>query len=137
MKRAAGRDYIDITIATNLTKDQALALEEASVDMRGVSLAVTPGREYIAGPEFSHILGYIGPQTAAEAAVLRKEGYQLDEPVGKDGIEARYEDDLRGQIGYNAAEQDAQGRLITQIGTIVLWGRSLELAIEWGCSNSR
>jgi len=79
---AAGRGYIDITVATNLSKDQALALEEASVDMRGVTLAVTPGRDYVAGPEFSHILGYIGPQTAEEARVLRKAGYQLDEPVG-------------------------------------------------------
>lgn len=128
---AAGRGYIDITVATNLSKDQALALEEASVDMRGVTLAVTPGRDYVAGPEFSHILGYIGPQTAEEARVLRKAGYQLDEPVGKDGIEARYEDDLRGQIGYNAAEQDAQGRLITQIGTKdPVPGNTLELAID-------
>jgi len=128
---AAGRGYIDITIATNLSKDQALALEEASVDMRGVTLAITPGRNYVAGPEFAHILGYIGPQTVEEASVLRKAGYQLDEPVGKDGIEARYEDDLRGQIGYNAAEQDAQGRLITQIGTKdPVPGNTLELAID-------
>lgn len=130
---AAGRGYIDITIATNLTKDQALALEEASVDMRGVSLAVTPGRYYTAGPEFSHILGYVGPQNAEEAKALREEGYQLDEPVGKDGIEARYESDLRGQIGYQAAEQDAQGRLINQIGTKdPVPGNSLELAIDMG-----
>ena len=129
----AGRGYIEITVATNLDRDRALALEEASVDLPGVSLGITPGRNYVAGPEFSHILGHIGPQSPEEAAALRKEGYQLDEPVGKDGIEARYEGDLRGQIGYSAAEQDASGRLITQIGTKDPEpGNSLELAIDIG-----
>lgn len=113
---AAGRDYIAIRIATNLPREAALALEEASSDLPGVSLEVTPGRQYTAGPAFSHILGYIGPQTAEEAKQLRGKGYQLNEPVGKDGIEAWYEADLRGQIGYTAAEQNAQGKLITLIG---------------------
>ncbi|WP_322819601.1 penicillin-binding protein 2 [Tepidiforma sp.] len=113
---AAGRDYIAIRIATNLPREAALALEEAAVDLPGVSLEVTPGREYIAGPAFSHILGYIGPQTAEEAKSLAGKGYQLNEPVGKDGIEAWYEGDLRGQIGYTAAEQNAQGRLIRLLG---------------------
>ncbi len=113
---AAGRGYIAIRVATNLPREQALALEEAAVSLPGVSLEVTPGREYIGGPSFSHLLGYIGPQTAEEAQVLREKGYQLNEPVGKDGIEAWYEADLRGQIGYTAAEQDAQGRLINMLG---------------------
>ena len=99
--------------------------------MPGVSLEVTPGRDYVAGPEFSHILGYIGPQSAEEASALTGKGYQLNEPVGKDGLEARYEADLRGTIGYTAAEQDAQGRLITQIGTRdPVPGNSLQLAID-------
>lgn len=128
---AAGLDYIAITLRTNLTSQQALALSEASVDMPGVSLEVTPGRDYVAGQEFSHILGYIGAQSAEEAGRLREQGYQLNEPVGKDGIEARYEGDLRGTAGYNAAEQDAQGRLITQLATEdPIPGNTLELAID-------
>jgi len=126
-----GRDYIAVRVASNLTREQALALQEASVGLPGVTLEVTPGRDYVAGPEFSHILGYIGPQTAEEAAALTGKGYQLNEPVGKDGLEARYEADLRGTIGYTAAEQDAQGRLITQIGTRdPVPGNTLQLAID-------
>ncbi len=58
----AKRGYIEIAVKKYLTADQALALDEASTDMPGVSLSVKPGRSYIAGPEFSHILGYIGDQ---------------------------------------------------------------------------
>lgn len=128
-----GLGYIAINLRTNLTAQQALALDEASVNMPGVKLEVTPGRSYIGGNEFSHLLGYIGAQSPEEARRLREQGYQLNEPVGKDGIEARYENDLRGQAGYNAAEQDAQGRLITQLATQdPVPGNTLELAIDAG-----
>ncbi|HMO54378.1 MAG TPA: penicillin-binding transpeptidase domain-containing protein, partial [Tepidiformaceae bacterium] len=118
---SSGIGYIAITLRTNLTAQQALALDEASVDMPGVSLEVTPGRRYIGG------------QSPEEVSRLRAQGYQLNEPVGKDGIEARYEGDLRGQAGYNAAEQDAQGRLVTQLATQdPVPGNTLELAIHAG-----
>jgi penicillin-binding protein 2 len=130
---AAGRDFIAIRIATNLPREAALALEEAAVDLPGVSLEVTPGREYVAGPEFSHILGYIGPQTAEEARVLRPRGYQLNEPVGKTGIEAWYESELRGRIGYTAAEQNARGRLINLLGRQdPVPGKTVRLNIDAG-----
>lgn len=129
----AGRDYIAIKIADNLTKEQALALDEASVEMPGVSLQVTPGRDYVAGEEFSHILGYIGPQFAEDAERLKDEDYQLNEPIGKDGLEARYEADLRGQVGYTAVEQDAAGRQIAALQSKdPVPGNSLKLAIDAG-----
>ena len=127
----AGKDYIAIKVADNLTKEQALALEEVSVDMPGISLAVTPGRLYSAGEEFSHILGYIGPQFAEDAARLDGLGYQFNEPIGKDGLESRYEADLRGIVGYSAVEQDAFGKQITALQSKdPVPGNSLKLAID-------
>lgn len=123
--------YIPIPIQRHLTKEQALMLEEASVEMPGVNLTITPGRQYVAGDAFSHILGHIGAQEAGESSALRAEGYAFDEPVGKDGLEARYEKDLRGQIGYSRVEQDAQGRLINALKTNdPVPGNSLKLAID-------
>jgi penicillin-binding protein 2 len=127
----AGKDYIAITVANNLTKEQALALDESSVDMPGVTLGVTPGRDYNAGQEFSHILGYIGPQFAEDAARLKGQNYDLNEPVGKDGLEARYESDLRGTVGYTAVEQDAQGKQISALQSKdPVPGNSLKLGID-------
>ncbi|MEO8538706.1 MAG: penicillin-binding protein 2 [bacterium] len=129
----AGKAYIAITVADNLPKEKALALDEVSVDMPGVSLAITPGRDYIGGEEFSHILGYIGPQFAEDAARLKGQNYQLNEPVGKDGLEARYEADLRGTVGFTAVEQDAYGHQITALQSKdPLPGDSLKLAIDAG-----
>ena len=128
-----GLAFIAIPIRKHLTRDQAIMMEEASVDMPGVKLSISPGRNYPAGDAFSHILGHIGAQDPLESAALRKRGYANNEPVGKDGLEDRYESDLRGQIGYSRVEQDAQGRLITSLKTDdAVPGNSLKLSIDAG-----
>lgn len=129
----SGRDYIAIKIADNLPKEKALRLDEASVDMPGVTLTITPGRYYVGGPEFSHILGYIGPQFAEDADRLAGLHYQLNEPIGKDGIEAKYESDLRGEVGFTAVEQDAYGHQIAALqAKDPTPGNSLKLALDAG-----
>ena len=125
-----GQGYIAIKVADNLTKEQALSLDEVAAEMPGVSLEITPGRLYL-GNEFSHILGYIGPQFKEDAARLEGLGYEFNEPIGKDGLEARYESDLRGTVGYSAVEQDAFGRQITALQSKdPVPGNSLKLAID-------
>ena len=128
-----GLAFIAIPIKKHLSHDQAIMMEEASVDLPGVKLSISPGRLYPAGDAFSHILGHIGAQDAKENAALRKLGYANDEPVGKDGLEDRYESDLRGKIGYSRVEQDAQGRLINSLKTDdAVPGNSLKLSIDAG-----
>ena len=128
-----GLAFIAIPIKKHLTRDQAIMIEQASVDLPGVKLSISPGRLYPAGNAFAHILGHIGAQDATENAALRKLGYANDEPVGKDGLEDRYESDLRGQIGYSRVEQDAQGRLLKSLKTDdAVPGNSLKLAIDAG-----
>lgn len=122
---------LPIIVKKYLTKEQALAVEEATVDMPGVAVDVQPGRNYIAGPAFSHILGHIGNMEPVDWAKLKKQGYLLNEPIGKAGLEARYESDLRGTVGVSANEQDAQGRLIEVLETQdAKPGNTLRLAID-------
>ena len=122
-----------ITIKRYLTKEQALTIEEATVDMPGVAVEIQPGRQYIAGAAFSHILGHIGSMEADDWRRLQKEGYLLNEPIGKAGLESRYEEDLRGTVGVSANEQDAGGRLIEVLETQdAKPGNTLQLAIDAG-----
>jgi penicillin-binding protein 2 len=109
------RAYIAINLKTHLTGQQALILDEASTSMPGVSVTITPGRDYIAGASFVHVLGYIGPQTADNRAQYAKQNYDVNVPVGLAGLEAQYESDLRGTAGFTANEQDAQGHLVTAL----------------------
>ena len=106
-------------------------MEEASVRFPGLVLSISAGREYVGGEYFSHLLGYIGPQTAEEYRILQDQGYQLNELVGKAGVESRYETDLRGEPGALFTEADAMGRVLTVLETTDPDpGLSLELAID-------
>jgi penicillin-binding protein 2 len=128
-----GRPDLPIPVQKYLSKEQALMLDEATTGMPGVALTVTPGRNYIGSDAFSHIIGYIGAQTPREYAQLKGEGYQLNEPVGKSGIEGRYESELRGSAGVSQVEQDAQGQLLDVLKTRdPAPGNSLRLAIDPG-----
>ena len=106
-----------LTVKKYLSKEQALTIEEASIDMPGVTLAIEPGRRYIGGEAFSHILGYIGDMTPEDWTRLQGDGYLLNEPIGVAGLEAQYESDLRGAVGVSANEQDAHGALIEILET--------------------
>ncbi|GAB4324790.1 MAG: penicillin-binding protein 2 [Dehalococcoidia bacterium] len=122
-----------VPIKKYLTREEALMLDEASVDMPGVDLAVTPGREYPGGEAFSHLLGYVGPQSPEEWRVLRERGYAFNEPVGKSGVEAEYEATLRGQAGYRQLEVDAQGEPVNTLDSLAPEpGGNLRLAIDSG-----
>ncbi len=137
--RAAEADDISnraITVKTNLSQDEALMLSEAEVDMPGVTLTISPGRNYTGGNAFSAILGYIGPQTAEEWDRYQHEGYEFNQPVGKTGVELRYEKDLRGSAGVSANEVDAYGNLVNVLGTDPPTpGNSLRLSIDADLQN--
>jgi len=125
-----------LTLKDHLTSDQALMLDEASTDMPGVSLTVAPGRSYPAGMDLSNILGYTGPLFAEDASLIAQKGYQYNESIGRAGLEAQYEDQLRGQVGFTANEQDAQGNLVTALKTKdPVPGNNLKLSIDAGLQN--
>ena len=111
----AGTPYIAVKVKERLSQDEALSLNEAATDMPGVSVDILPGRDYVGGNAFADILGYIKPQTAENRDYYKKAGYDLNQPVGVQGLEERYESDLRGTPGFTASEQDAQGRQITAL----------------------
>ncbi len=129
----ANQAGLEIKLKEPLTEQEALTLDEATTDMPGVKLNVTPGREYLGGDAFAHILGYIGAQRQETRAKYAKAGYDLNEPVGITGLESIYEQDLRGQPGFDASEQDAAGHLISSLKTQApVSGNSLQLAIDKG-----
>ena len=44
---------------------------------------------------------------------LEAEGYLRDDVIGRAGVEASFEDELRGDYGIQRVERDASGRLVT------------------------
>ena len=121
-----------VRIARNVPIDTARLISEARLDLPGVEVEVEARREYAYGPLLSQILGYTGPVGPDQLPDLRSAGYLPDDLLGKTGIEATYEAELRGTYGSELVERDATGRRLQVLETIseAEAGASLTLTID-------
>ncbi len=84
----------------------------------GVTILNVARRSYPNGGTVgSQVLGYVGPITGAEIAAHPNQGYQTNSQIGKTGIEAFYEQYLRGHDGTQTLEVDAFGNILTTAKT--------------------
>ncbi len=70
-------------------------------------------RTYPAGPLTSHVVGYVGEISEKELRTVEtspEKSYIGGDVIGKSGVEAFYEERLRGVVGESAVEVDARGR---------------------------
>jgi penicillin-binding protein 2 len=127
-----GSNFDLVRIAGDVNEQTALLISEAGFELPGVEIAVEARRQYTYGPLLSQILGYTGPVSAEQLPRLRPIGYLPDDLLGKTGLEARYETDLRGIYGAQSVERDATGRRTQVLQTIseASPGDSLNLTID-------
>jgi len=102
--------YMPVVIKEGIADDTALILQELEPYLTGVELLIEPARRYVSGPLTSHILGYVGEISPEEYESQRETGYQLQDRIGKAGVELAYETLLRGTPGRKLIEVDARGR---------------------------
>jgi penicillin-binding protein 2 len=127
-----GSRYDAVRVAQDVPKETASLIAEASFELPGVEVAVEARRQYAQGPLFSQLLGYTGPVSADQIASLKNDGYLPDDLIGKTGLEAYYENELRGSYGLESVERDASGRDLQVLETVkdAQAGDSLRLTID-------
>jgi penicillin-binding protein 2 len=127
-----GSSFDLVRIAADVDENTARLIAEAGFELPGVQIAVEARRQYTYGSLFAQILGYTGPVAADELAQLVALGYLPDDSLGKTGLEAQYETDLRGTYGSQNVERDAAGRRTQVLQTVseAVPGDSLNLTID-------
>ena len=127
-----GSRYDPVRVVQDVDAEVAGFIAESRSDLPGVEVVVETRRHYELGPLVSHILGYTGPISGEELADLRPDGYLPDDMLGRAGVEATYEEMLRGEYGLQTVERDAAGREIQVIRTDQqpVAGSSLRLTID-------
>lgn len=100
----------NVTIKENIDYEQALLLKIKARNLPGLYIEIRNQRRYIYAEEFSHLLGYVGKVAEAEMKVKAKEGYLLNDYLGKTGLELSYEPVLRGKYGEDIVEIDVAGQ---------------------------
>ena len=109
-----------VTLKKDVDRAVALSLEANALYLPGVAVSDdTLVRQYPAGPEFSHILGYVGPINQQEYDASLSAGgtgpYLPTDMVGRGGVEEALETDLRGTRGGRWVQTDARGIVIAEI----------------------
>ncbi|WP_036485135.1 penicillin-binding protein 2 [Myxosarcina sp. GI1] len=114
---SAGYNYPSlIPIARHLTPAQVTAIEEYRSQLQWVEVDIDKVRYYPQKNLAAHVLGYTGELDREELAVKKSKGYRLGDVMGKMGVEASYEDLLRGEWGGLKLEVDGAGRVLSFLG---------------------
>ncbi|HEX2755177.1 MAG TPA: penicillin-binding protein 2 [Candidatus Limnocylindrales bacterium] len=99
-----------VPIASDVPESTANLISESGDALPGVEVVTEARRQYPEGKLVSQLLGYTGPVSADQLDTLKKQGYLADDLLGKTGLEAYYESNLRGLYGSETVERDAAGR---------------------------
>jgi penicillin-binding protein 2 len=109
-------DGYRIELIADLKPDQVLRLKEQQVNLQGLQVDQDYRRSYTYGALGAHVLGYTSPITDAEYQYLEEKGYRIQDRIGRIGIEAVYENHLRGEWGGQQLEVNAAGEVQRVLG---------------------
>lgn len=109
--------FAPIRLANDVSPEIVAKLEERRMDLPGVVIETQPVRLYPDNSLAAHLLGYVGAITQTQFQQMRERGmnYRLTDTVGQSGIEATWEQSLRGRDGVLWVETNRYGRRVRVI----------------------
>ena len=117
--------------SSDISRDTMYKIQENSQSLTGVDVQTTAVREYVGGTIGAHLIGTVGPIYAEEYKDLKDQGYQLNDTVGKSGIESAMESTLRGTTGTTTIVKDASGAIVNKTITLApVQGNSVVLTLD-------
>lgn len=105
------RPFTPVALKFKLTEEEIAVIAVNQHMLPGVTLDATLVRHYPMADALSHTIGYVGRINERELKRLDATNYSATEHIGKTGIEAFYESQLHGQVGFQTVETDARGRI--------------------------
>ncbi len=106
--------FSPITVVQNMEWDKFARINIFGPSLSGIQPDAADTREYPYGPLFSHVLGYVAAVNEQEAKsdpVLMLPDFR----IGRAGVEASSELNLRGEAGNISQEVNAYGRVIREL----------------------
>ncbi len=105
--------------------------QESLLAIPGVMLTDTQVRTYPLGEAAAHLIGYVQGVTSEDLEEHAGEGYTSGSVIGKSGVEALYEKELKGQNGCRIYIADEDGNMKEELAYLpVENGQRVELTID-------
>jgi penicillin-binding protein 2 len=133
-----GSPFDLVPLGSGISREASLLIAEEREGLPGISVGAEARREYldetgaVSGELLAHLLGYTGPVSRDELSDLAARGYLRDDVIGRDGVEASYESELRGTYGSDLWERDATGRPVKVLERLSdpVPGKNLMLTVD-------
>ncbi|MEC7096226.1 MAG: penicillin-binding protein 2 [Pseudomonadota bacterium] len=107
--RKRRRPLSPVPLKYRLTDEELAVIAVNKHVLSGVSVLSELTRHYPEGDLLGHALGYVGRIGIDDVDESEKEAYRGISHIGKVGLEAYYEDVLRGGLGVSRVETNARG----------------------------
>lgn len=110
---AGTREPIDFAL---LSPEQAAFVVTHSSDFPGASIVDRPQRVYPEGETMAHVIGYLGQPSQDD--LNADPSLDPNAPLGRFGVEATYDETLRGSPGYMVSRTAPDGRLLDVVDRV-------------------
>jgi len=131
--RTDNSPFVPIKLKQGISADQVARIEAHRSDFPGLFVETEVGRQYPFGKVGAHIIGYLGRITTAQLNNPGLKNFPPDMLIGQWGVEALFDDQLRGLPGERIIEIDALGRELRMIQQRqAVKGKDIELSIDIG-----
>ena len=120
-----------VLFMSGLDRETLMSLETNSAVLSAIFINKETRRDYSDGGYFSHIVGYIG--RVSNSDLKTDSYYSVSDFIGKDGLEAQYEEELRGLPGKIAVSVNSENTILkTLTAKEAAAGNNLILSIDGG-----
>ncbi|WP_102108218.1 penicillin-binding protein 2 [Oceaniglobus roseus] len=131
--------FVPVTLTDQRSWEDIATVAVNAPALPGIFPDVGLTRHYPLGPDFSHIVGYVGPVSDYDLNRIEDNDPLLQIPkfqIGKTGVENKYERDLRGKAGSKRIEVNAAGRVMRELGRDNgVPGSDLQLTVDTNLQN--
>ena len=127
------RKYEATEVASEVSDETVADILEHIGDMQGITVEETTIRAYNDSVPFAPVIGYTGkvPEEQLENLQSRRDDYDINDIVGRTGIEYTMEHDLQGTKGKKTIYKDSVGRIReTKDETDALAGNDVYLTLD-------
>ena len=124
MRLTSFRKYVGTIVAKDISNETVAVILENISELEGVTIVEDTVRRYNDSEYFAHVLGYTGKISSEALETLNArdleeggtgERYDINDVVGKSGIEEYMETTLQGTKGFEKVSVDNTGRVTSII----------------------
>lgn len=115
---AQNAPFRPVTLADRVSWEAISRVAVNAPALPGITPEVGLSRQYPLGPDLAHVAGYVGPVSDYDLSKIDAPDQLLLIPrfqIGKVGVEAKLEDDLRGKAGNKQVEVNSAGREMREL----------------------